>query len=379
MKIVIAPDSFKGSLSSEAIISIVTQSALARFADAEISGVPIADGGDGTVAALVRASGGRTITTTARDPLGRHIQCVYGITDTTAIIGMSECSGLALLSAEEHNPLETSSHGVGDVILAALDAGIRDILLGIGGSATNDGGTGCLQALGVRFFRADGDEIPRMCGDELAQAARIDASGIDKRLASTSITIMCDVTNPLTGDHGATYTYGPQKGGTKKMLDDLEAGMSHFAALLDAHAGRAVSDMPGAGAAGGIGAALHGFTGAALVRGIDAVLSFVQFDQLIADADIIITGEGRIDEQSAYGKVIHGVTQYARDAHVPVIALTGGVGPGADAVYDLGVHTIAALPNAPMTLEDCIQNADALLKDTADRVFALIDVGYHLR
>ncbi len=378
MKIVIAPDSFKGSLTSQEVIDIVAQSAHEHFTDVQCVAVPIADGGDGTVDALVCATKGRVIRTHARDPLGRMRECIYGEANGVAVIGMSEASGLALLTDEERNPFETSSHGTGDLIKKVLDDGFTDILVGIGGSATNDCGTGALQALGMRFIRGDGSQIGRMCGKELINVARMDASALDPRLQDVKITVMCDVTNPLTGEHGATYVYGPQKGGSPAQLERLEAGMIGFGRILDAFSGREITTMPGAGAAGGIGAALHVFAGAELCRGIDSVLSLVRFGELVRGADIVITGEGRVDAQSAFGKAIHGVAHCAKAADVPVVVIAGGVGDGAKALYDLGVSAIVPLPDAPMPLDECIQNAAELMKRAADRVFSLIRLGQRI-
>jgi glycerate kinase len=375
MKIVIAPDSFKGSLTSMQVICGVKQSARRFFPAAQIVEVPIADGGDGTVEALVHASNGRTITAQARDPLGRVIDCIYGDANGAAIIGMSECSGMALLTEQERNPLVTSTHGTGDLIKKALDNGFTSIYLGIGGSATNDAGTGALQALGLKFLRADGSEISRMCGKELINVSGVDDRGLHPRLKTANITIMCDVTNPLTGENGATYIYGPQKGGTPKRLELLEAGMKSFEVILNDYAGKSVSTMPGAGAAGGIGCGLVCFAGAVLTSGIDAVLELVKFDELIEGADLIVTGEGQVDAQSASGKVVHGVANYAKKSDIPVVVIAGSIGSGADAVYALGVNTLIALPEAPATLESCIQNAPALLAKAADRVFSLIQIG----
>lgn len=378
MKIVIAPDSFKGSLTSMQVIKGVKQSASKFFCGANIIEVPIADGGDGTVEAICYASGGKIINTQARDPLGRLIKCTYGDANGTAIIGMSEVSGLALLKDEEKDPLKTSTHGTGDLIKKALDDGFKNIYIGIGGSATNDGGAGALQALGLKFLRTDGIEIERMCGGELGSVASIDDSNLDPRLKDACITIMCDVTNPLTGQNGATYIYGPQKGGTEKTLNSLEKGMKSFENILNEYAGREISLVPGAGAAGGIGCGLMCFTGAQLTSGIDAVLELVKFDGLIEDADLIITGEGRVDNQSACGKVVHGIANYAKKANVPVVVIAGSIGSGADAVYPLGVNTLVALPESPTTLEDCLNNAEELMSKAADRVFSLIKIGQGL-
>lgn len=379
MKIVIAPDSFKGSLTSMQVIKSVKQSALKFFSNAQIIEIPIADGGDGTVEAICYASGGRIIKTQARDPHGRLIDCTYADANGTAIIGMSEVSGLALLKDGEKNPMQTSSHGTGELIKQALDHGFINIYLGIGGSATNDGGTGALQALGLKFLRADGSEIERMCGGELGSVASIDDSYLDPRLKDSSITIMCDVTNPLTGPNGATYIYGPQKGANVETLDLLEEGMKNFERILNKYAGHEVSLVRGAGAAGGIGCGLMCFTGAQLTSGIDAVLKLVKFDELIKSADLIITGEGRVDHQSACGKVVHGIANYAKRADVPVVVIAGSIGSGSEAVYPLGVNTIVALPESPTTLEDCLNNAENLISKAADRVFSLIKIGYNCK
>ncbi len=378
MNIIIAPDSFKGSLSALDAITCIRKSALKHDPDAVITEVPIADGGDGTVAALVHATGGHTVRIPARDPLGRSISCVYGQCDGTAVIGMSEASGLSLLNENERDPLFTSSHGTGDLIKKAMDDGYDDILVGIGGSASNDGGTGAMQALGLKFFRADGSEIARMCGGELINIARIDASQLDKRLKDKRMTVMCDVTNPLTGPLGATYVYGPQKGGTPEKLDKLEAGMRNYAVLVNNRAGFNAAALPGAGAAGGIGVALHVFAGAKLCRGIDAVLDLVRFDDMLKSADVVITGEGRVDSQSACGKVIHGIARRAKAEGIPVVVIAGSIGKGAEAVYPLGVNAIVTLPDAPMTLESCIQNAAELIERAADNVFSLIGIGMGL-
>jgi len=312
MKIVVAPDSFKGSLTSQEVIASVRQSALKYFPDAEIEEIPIADGGDGTVEAVVFATGGAILSAEATDPVGRQRNVIYGNANGRAIIGMSETSGLAPLSEGERNPLETTSKGTGDVIRQAMNDGFDEIFVGIGGSATNDCGSGCMQALGLKFLRADGSEIENMCGKELINVAKVNDSALDPRLKKTKITIMCDVTNPLTGENGATYVYGPQKGGTPERLEQLEAGMISYAKIMDEYAGSKVSDMPGAGAAGGIGAALTAYAGAKMTSGIEAILDVVQFERRIFDADLIVTGEGRVDQQSAFGKVIHGVAQYAK-------------------------------------------------------------------
>ena len=375
MKIVIAPDKFKGSLTSMEIIRIIKESAHKFFKNVEVVEVPVADGGDGTVEALVYATGGEIKKATAHDPLGRPLECIYGYAQGTAVVGMSECSGLALLSDAERDPMETSSDGTGELIGKALGDGYKKILVGIGGSATNDGGTGAMQALGLKFYRTDGREIKRMCGKELINIASIDDTGLDPRLKGAEISVMCDVTNPLTGSEGATYTYGPQKGADEKKLKALEAGMLSYEKLVNEYAGQKISSVPGTGAAGGIGYALMCFAGAKLISGIDAVLELVRFNKLIEGAGLIITGEGRVDSQSAQGKVVHGVAKYAKAAGVPVVVIAGSIGEGAKDVFSLGVDAMLAIPEAPVSLEYCIEHAAELVKNSADRAFSLIKIG----
>lgn len=379
MKIVIAPDSFKGSLTSQEVISYIKKSALSYFPRADIVEVPMADGGIGTVEALVFATGGTILSAEARDPLGRINTCIYGGVNGTAVIGMSECSGLTELTEAERNPMDTSSHGIGDVIRQAMNDGFSDIYIGTGAGSVNDCGTGALQTLGMKFYRKDGSEIERMCGKELTNVEYVDDTHLDKRLKSTRITMMCDVTNPLTGKDGATYIYGPLKGGNPTQLDLLEAGMLRFERIINDYAGRVVTLMPGAGAGGGTSCALHAFLNAKMSSGVDAMLKLVHFSKLIADADLIVTGEGQVDHQSAYGKVVHGVTKHAKAAYVPVVVIAGSIGSGAQAVYSLGVNTILALPEAPMSLEACIANAGQLVKAAADRMFSLIHIGRNMR
>ena len=379
MKIVIAPDSFKGSLSSMQVINIVKKSALKTFPDAKIYEVPIADGGDGTVEAIVYASKGKIISAKARDPHGRLISCIYGDADGIAIIGMSECSGLALLTDNEKDPMKTSTHGTGDLIKKAMDEGFTKIYLGIGGSATNDAGTGALQALGLKFLRSDGSQIERMCGEELINVCSVDDSSLDNRLKTVSITIMCDVTNPLTGENGATYIYGPQKGADPETLKALEAGMKNFEKIINNYAGAELSSIPGTGAAGGIGCGLMCFTGAKMTSGINAVLELAKFGEIIKNSSLIITGEGRIDHQSACGKVVHGIAQYAKKADVPVVVIAGSIGSGAEEVYPLGINTLIALPESPCSLEECMSGAEELMSKASDRVFSLIKIGRQMQ
>jgi glycerate kinase len=383
MKIVIAPDSFKGSMSSMAIIKTIREVAENCIDSVQITEVPIADGGEGTIEAIIHANNGRIEKRYVTNPLGETIEAVYGIVEDTAIIEMAVCSGVTLIKSGHRSPLNTTSYGTGEMIKHVLDDGFRKIIIGIGGSATNDGGMGAMQALGVRYFTKDHEEIDYMCGKELIHISRIDLSELDPRISDCDISVMCDVTNPLTGPLGATYVYGGQKGGNQEDLAFLESGMLHYEKLINtlgkSSSSMPISKTPGAGAAGGMGAALMVYLSAKLVSGIEAILEVAEFGKKIEDADMIITGEGRVDGQSASGKVVHGVTEYANKYNIPVIVIAGGVGNGYEAVYDIGVKAIMTLPNQPMDLEYCMDNTKQLLEEAAYNVFRLIKVGMHIK
>lgn len=379
MKIVIAPDSFKGSMESTDVICIVSDAAQRILHDVEIVEIPIADGGEGTVDAVLYGGQGYKAFHKVTGPTGQTVEAAYAVIDDIAVMEMAACSGLPLVPEECRNPLHTTSRGTGELIRHILDQGLRKIIIGIGGSATNDGGMGAMQALGAHFINQNNDVLDAGCGAMLEQVERIDLSDFDQRVKECDITVMCDVTNPLVGQQGATYIYGPQKGADPSMVESLEQGMAHYAHCLSQTFGYDVSLQPGAGAAGGMGAALMAFGDAHLVRGIDMMLDIHRFKDIIADADLIITGEGRVDEQSAFGKVIHGVTQCANEVNVPVIVIAGGVGGGVQAVYDLGVQAIYALPNRPMNLTDTMVQAPALLEQLSCDLFRTLDMGSRMR
>jgi glycerate kinase len=373
--VIVAPDSFKGSMSSIEIIETIKNTVETKFSNIYVEGVPIADGGEGTIEALIYKNAGTKIYKTIRDPLGRQVKAYYGVIGTKAIIEMAQCSGLTMLSQDERNPLITSSHGVGDMIKHALDDGFREMVIGLGGSGTNDGGTGAMEALGVKFYNKEGIELSSINGSLLKDIHRIDLSAMDQRLETCNVQVMCDVTNPLTGTQGATYVYGPQKGGDALCLNTLEEGMKNYEYRLEETFGKKIGSIPGSGAAGGMGAALVAFLQGELVRGIDAVLQLVNFDEKISQADLIITGEGRVDGQSAHGKVIHGITLAGKKQQVPVIVITGGVADGVDKIYDLGVKAILTLPNKPMTLESAMVNTKDLLQQVTYNLFQLLQLG----
>lgn len=372
MKIVIAPDSFKGSLSSVEVIETIKQAALDAFDHPELIGIPIADGGEGTVEAALFESQGDIKKHIVSDPLGNDVEAVYGIIGDTAIIEMAACSGLPLVPVKQRNPLVTTSYGTGEMIKHVLDEGIKKILIGIGGSATNDGGTGAMMALGAEFYDKDNQLIKAGCGANLMNIDRISIDNLDTRLESCDISVMCDVTNPLTGQLGATYVYGRQKGGDEKKLKVLEEGMLNYEKKINELFNKEISKQDGAGAAGGMGAALLGFCSAKLVRGIDAVLELKDFSKKIQGADLIITGEGRVDEQSAFGKVVHGVTEYANKEDIPVIVIAGGIGDGYEAVYDIGVKAVFAIPDSPMSLGKCMNESKRLIGNLMKNIFAAI-------
>ncbi len=375
MKMILAPDSFKGTLSSLEVIKILERSARRVFPSVDFIEVPIADGGEGTVDALVLTGGGEYREKVVKDPLGRPVKARYGIIrQRTAVIEMAQASGLPLLSTEERNPLITTTYGTGELIRAVLDEGIRDIIIGIGGSATNDGGIGAAQALGIKFMDARGKEVG-FGGRELARIESICMEGLDPRIKESQITVICDVTNPLTGEKGATAVYGPQKGATEEMLKELEAGMKHYALLLRESTGLDMDRISGSGAAGGLGAALVGFLNAVLKPGAETILELVGFDELLEGVDLVVTGEGKIDGQSLYGKTPLGVAERCRRRGIPVIAIAGMIGEDASRVYEHGIDSMMSTYKENLPLEEAMGRAAELLEDAGDRMFRLIRIG----
>lgn len=374
-KIVITPDSFKGTMSSLRVISIVKEAALRHFPEAEIVEVPIADGGEGTVEALVTACKGVYREAEVLDPLGRPVRARYGIIKgNIAVIEMAEASGLPLLKENERNPLIATTFGTGQLIKAAMDEGIRDFIIGIGGSATNDGGVGALQALGISFKDYFGREIG-FGGVNLKQLSDINLDNVDKRISESRFTVMCDVSNPLTGLEGCSHVYGPQKGADAIMIEQLEEAMINYRSVIKKIKGIDVDEIPGAGAAGGMGAGLVAFLNAVLKPGIDTILDIVDFDSVVKDASLVITGEGRIDEQSAYGKVPVGIAKRAKIHGVCVIALCGSMGKNASKVYDCGIDSIMCTVNKDMTLQEALSNAEYYLQDASDRLMRFLKTG----
>ncbi len=379
MRVVIAPDSFKGSLSAQAAAEAMARGVAAVFPQAELRLVPIADGGEGTVDALVAATRGTVREARVSGPLGDPVAARWGVLGdgATAAIEMAAASGLSLVPAARRDPRATSTRGTGELIRAALDAGLRRLVLGIGGSATNDGGAGMARVLGIRLLDADGRELPEG-GAALARLERVDLGGADPRLAGAEILVACDVDNPLTGPRGASAVYGPQKGATPEMVAELDLALARYARVAAAATGREVADVPGAGAAGGLGAGLLLFTPARLRPGVEIVLEATGFDALVDGAALVLTGEGRTDFQTAMGKAPVGVAAGARRHGVPVICLSGGLGDGADQVRTLGVDALAAMVPGPMALEDAMRGAGELLEAAAARACRLVAVGMSL-
>ena len=375
MRFIFASDSFKGSLSSEETAELLHKAAREIFPGCETISISVADGGEGTTAALLRARTGEKIYLDVSDPLMNQTEAYFGrLSETEAIIEMAQASGLTLVPSDQRNPLNTTTYGTGEMLNEALNAGYRDIYLAIGGSATNDGGMGCMRAMGARFYDSSGKEL-QGSGRDLERVARIDTTGLNPRIRDARFTVMCDVENPLCGKNGATYTFGPQKGGTAEILDRLEAGMENYREVLIHEFGMDPNDIPGSGAAGGLGAVLCIFLKAEMRSGIETVLDLVNFDRIIKDADLIVTGEGRTDIQSSFGKVLKGVGERAKRQGIPVVALCGSLGVGYEKIFEHGISSIMTTVDRPMTVEEAMERAEELYYQGALRLFRMIQAG----
>ncbi|MFD2369549.1 glycerate kinase [Brevibacillus sp. GCM10020057] len=368
MKIVIAPDSFKGCLTARQAGEAIAAGVRKALPESEIVIKPMADGGEGTLQCLVDATGGKLLQTVVKNPLGRDIPAEFGILGDgiTCVIEMAAASGLYLLSAKERNPLLTTTYGFGQLIRAGLDLGCRRFILGLGGSATNDGGGGMLQALGFRLLDANGADLD-FGGGALCKLSRIDRSQADKRLEECQFIVACDVTNPFIGPNGASRVFGPQKGATPEMVQQLDDNLRHFADLIQAVEGISIHYMEGAGAAGGVAGALLAFLRGHLQSGIQIVQETTRLAEAMAGAEFVFTGEGQVDFQTAHGKTPCGVAQLARQFGIPVIVLAGAIGSGIEALYKEGVTAVLGIANKPMTLEQSMAEAAALLEQTAEQ------------
>lgn len=357
-KIVIASDSFKGSLSSVEVAQSAAKGIVEVFPSCEITQVNVADGGEGTVEAIVDALDGAKIKVEVSDPIGRRINATYGIANDTAIIEMAAASGLPLLSANERNPWKTSTFGTGEMILDAINRGCTKLLVGIGGSATNDAGTGMLQALGFRFYDANGSLIENCCGGRLEDITHIDDSNVPHNVRKATFVIACDVDTPFCGPDGAAPVFAPQKGADPEMVQRLDIGMASFANIIRQKYNIDIVPIAGAGAAGGMGGAFHAFLNASLQKGIDMVLDAINFDKIIDKADLVITGEGKIDFQTAKGKTAAGVLARAKRKNIPVIAI-GGCVEMCDSLKEMGFSGIYPI------LEEKVPLAVAMQRDFA--------------
>ena len=373
-KIVIAPQEFKGSLTAIEIARAIEVGVKRANPDAATVLAPVADGGDGTLQALVDSSGGRIESATVIGPLGEQVAAEWGALGDgkTAVIEMARSSGLALVDLDARDPRRATTRGVGELITAALDADQSEFIIGIGGSATNDGGAGMMQALGASLLDGNGRELGPG-GTALAKLDRIDVSNLDERVRSAGVVVACDVNNPLCGPTGASAVFGPQKGATPEIVAELDAALGHFADIMERDLGADVRDRAGAGAAGGLGAGLMALLDAELRAGVDIVLDAVKLDDQLDGADLVITGEGQIDASTVFNKAPVGVARLASQRGIPVIALSGSLGEGYEGVHELGIDAVFTLVDRPMTLDEALEDTERLvsaLAEEATRAFA---------
>ncbi|WP_020004089.1 glycerate kinase [Brachyspira innocens] len=372
MKIVIIPDSFKGSTSSMEVCNCIEKGVLKVFKNAEIKKIPVADGGEGTVDSILYAAGGNMKKIKVRNPEGKIIEAKYGIINKDkAVIEMAEASGITLVDDKNRNPLKYSTYGTGELIKDALNNNIKEILIGIGGSATNDCGIGMANALGYRFLDKDNNELEAIA-ENMIKVKHIDDSNVDRRIFDIKISAACDVKNPLYGENGATAVYGKQKGVTEESFDILDNGLKNIARVVKEKFNKEIDYIEGSGAAGGLGGGLLAFCNAELKSGIDAVLDIIDFEEHIKGASLIITGEGAIDGQTKKGKVPVGVAKRANN--IPVIAIVGDIRDGAEAVYDLGITSIMPALKRAMPLDEAIKNSKILIEDAAERALRFINI-----
>ena len=380
MKIVIAPDSYKESLSALEVANAIEQGFREIWPDADYVKLPVADGGEGTVEAMVAATAGRIVDVDVTGPLGKTVTAFFGLSgdERTAFIEMAAASGLEQVPVALRDPLKTTSWGTGELIRHALDAGVDHIIIGLGGSATNDGGAGMVQALGAKLLDARQNEIGKG-GAALDALTRIDISQLDPRLAACRIEVACDVTNPLTGKEGASAVFGPQKGATAETIDRLDTALVHYAQIITRDLEVDDQELDGGGAAGGMGAALYAFCGAQLRRGIEIVTDALQLDACVADADLVVTGEGRMDSQTIHGKVPVGVAKVAKRYHKPVIGIAGSLTADVGIVHEHGLDAVFSVIYTICTLDDALKNAAENVRMTARNVAATLKMGQTLR
>ncbi|MBR0597468.1 glycerate kinase [Sinanaerobacter chloroacetimidivorans] len=372
MKIVLAPDTYKGSLTAMEACRAMETGIRRVDRDAEVVCVPMADGGEGTMQNILDAVGGMLVECDVLNPLGQNIVSRYAILKSnTAVIELAEAAGLYLIGQADRNPLKTTTYGVGQLIVDALDKGCRNFILAIGGSATNDGGAGMAQALGFRLLNADGKEID-FGGGALDQLCMINTDFVDSRIYESKFVAACDVSNPLCGPKGASRVFGPQKGATEQMVEVLDRNLAHYANILKTCLNADIADLPGSGAAGGIGGGMMAYLNAELNPGVDIVIDAARLREKMANADLVITGEGGCDFQTVHGKTPYGVSKVAQELNIPVIIIAGNIGKGAEALYEHGVTGIFSLTDGPVTLEYAMANGKELLASAAERILKCI-------
>lgn len=372
-KFILAPDSFKESMRAKEVCIAMEKGIRRVIPNAEIMQIPMADGGEGTVQSLIDSTKGKIFYKEVLDPLGNRIKARFGILGDkkTAIIEMAEASGLELINVEERNPIITTSYGTGELIKAALDFDVNTIVIGLGGSATNDAGVGMLQALGGRFLDEDNKEV-NFGGGELGRIKKIDLSNFDKRIENVKIEVACDVKNNLTGKNGASYIFAKQKGANEKMIEILDLNLRSFANVVKNTLDIDINNIEGAGAAGGMGASLVGFCGGELNRGIDIVIKYSRLEELIKGTDYIFTGEGSIDSQTKFGKTISGIAILGKKYNIPVIALGGKVDSNIKELYDLGVTAAFGILNSVMTLEEALKSGKENIESTVENIVRIL-------
>lgn len=373
MKIIIAPDSFKESMTALEVADAIETGFKEVFPDGNFIKIPMADGGEGTVQSLVDATNGEIVHRTVTGPLGQQVESFFGISGDgkTAFIEMAAASGIHLVPVEERNPLITTTRGTGELIIEAIELGAKHIIIGIGGSATNDGGAGMAQALGVRFLTKSNDEIVSG-GGSLGLIETIDLTNLDQRVHDVKIEVACDVDNPLTGERGASAIFGPQKGATPAVVQELDANLAHYAKKIHEFLGKEINDLEGAGAAGGLGGGLVAFLSAELKRGVDIVLEAVSLEEQLKDADLVVTGEGKIDGQTIFGKTPIGVAKTAKKYQIPVVGLAGTIGADYECVFEHGIDVVFSIVSGPGSLQEALLNGQSNMVQTSKNVAQLI-------
>ena len=376
MKIVVAPQAFKGSLSATEVGNSMIKGIENVIENSTNLLVPVADGGDGTLETLVESSQGKINSIKVTGPLGEQQNSAWGALgkNKTAIIEMARSSGLALVPINKLNPLISTTYGLGEVILDALDQGYRDFIIGIGGSATNDAGAGMAQALGIKLLDSNGNELP-FGGESLSKLKSIDVDGIDTRIKESNFSIACDVNNPLTGPEGASAIYGPQKGATPEMVNTLDQALTNFAEIVEKDLGIKINDVEGSGAAGGLGGGLIAFLNGKLRKGVDIVLDFVDINKALTNTNLVITGEGQLDFQTIYNKAPIGVARRAKHLGIPVIAISGSLGENFSVVHEHGIDAASSIVSKPMTLEEASKNAPELISTATEQALRYMKIG----